>query len=119
MSVSRRDTFLEGVLWSSSVRAFGQINHIVNNGTTTCLGCTNADPHDDHTLYVAGFTYDKMLHTMPDDVYDVIMKIHVRAPFRLVRAAAPYFRVKVCRLHNSTSNPIGTRYPLFSRAERR
>jgi len=56
-----------------TVRAFGQINHIVNN---------------------AGFTYDKMLHTMPDDAYDVIMKIHVRAPFRLVRAAAPYFRIK-------------------------
>ncbi|KAG8220190.1 hypothetical protein J3R82DRAFT_1225 [Butyriboletus roseoflavus] len=31
---------------------------------------------------------------MPDDAYDVIMKIHVRAPFRLVRAAAPYFRIK-------------------------
>jgi 3-oxoacyl-[acyl-carrier protein] reductase len=57
----------------ATVKAFGQINHIVNN---------------------AGFTYDKMLHTMPDDAYDVIMKIHVRAPFRLIRAAAPYFRVK-------------------------
>ena len=38
---------------------------------------------------------------MPDDAYDVIMKIHVRAPFRLVRAAAPYFRIKVSRLHRS------------------
>lgn len=35
---------------------------------------------------------------MPDDAFDVIMKIHVRAPFRLIRAAAPYMRVKVsCR----------------------
>ncbi|OAX36331.1 hypothetical protein K503DRAFT_311993 [Rhizopogon vinicolor AM-OR11-026] len=34
-----------------------------------------------------------MIHTMPDDTFD-IMKIHVRAPFRLVRVAAPYFRVK-------------------------
>ena len=32
---------------------------------------------------------------MPDDAFDVIMKIHVRAPFRLIRAAAPYFRIKV------------------------
>jgi 3-oxoacyl-[acyl-carrier protein] reductase len=31
---------------------------------------------------------------MPDDAFDVIMKIHVRAPFRLVRAAAPYMRLK-------------------------
>ena len=46
---------------------------------------------------IAGFTFDKMLHTMPDEAYDIIMKVHVRAPFRLVRAAAPYFRVKVKR----------------------
>jgi 3-oxoacyl-[acyl-carrier protein] reductase len=35
-----------------------------------------------------------MLHTTPDDAFDVILKIHVRAPFRLIRQAAPYFRVK-------------------------
>ncbi|KAG2126179.1 hypothetical protein BD769DRAFT_809297 [Suillus cothurnatus] len=43
---------------------------------------------------VAGFTHDKMIHTMPNETYDIIMKIQVRAPFRLIRAAAPYFRVK-------------------------
>lgn len=57
----------------ATIQKWGKINHIVNN---------------------AGFTYDKMLHTMPDDAYDIIMKVHVRAPFRLVRAAAPYYRVK-------------------------
>jgi hypothetical protein len=57
-----------------SLRKYGKINHIVNN---------------------AGFTFDKMLHTTPDDAFDIIMKIHVRAPFRLIRQAAPYFRVKV------------------------
>jgi 3-oxoacyl-[acyl-carrier protein] reductase len=36
-----------------------------------------------------------MLHTTPDETWDIIMKIHVRAPFRLIRQAAPYFRVKV------------------------
>jgi len=35
-----------------------------------------------------------MIHTMNDDAFDVIMKIHVRAPFRLIRAAAPYMRLK-------------------------
>lgn len=44
---------------------------------------------------IAGFTFDKMLHTMPDESWDVIQKVHVRAPFRLIRAAAPYFRIKV------------------------
>jgi len=35
-----------------------------------------------------------MLHTLPDDAWDVIQKVHVRAPFRLIRAAAPYYRIK-------------------------
>jgi len=56
------------------ISKYGKINHIVNN---------------------AGFTFDKMLHTTPDETFDIILKIHVRAPFRLIRQAAPYFRVKV------------------------
>ena len=35
-----------------------------------------------------------MLHSLPDDAWDIIMKVHVRAPFRLIRAAAPYMRKK-------------------------
>ncbi|KZO99613.1 NAD(P)-binding protein [Calocera viscosa TUFC12733] len=66
------DDFPEKVI-SATIAAYGQINHIVNN---------------------AGFTYDKMLHTMADESWDIIQRIHVRAPFRLVRAAAPYLRLK-------------------------
>lgn len=43
----------------------------------------------------AGFTFDRMLHTTPDDAWDIIQRVHVRAPFRLIRAAAPYMRIKV------------------------
>ena len=38
-----------------------------------------------------------MLHTTPDDAWDVILRVHVRAPFRLLRAAAPHMRIKVSR----------------------
>ncbi|CAE6532087.1 unnamed protein product [Rhizoctonia solani] len=58
---------------NATIKNYGQINHIVNN---------------------AGFTFDKMIHTMNDESFDLIMKIHVRAPFRLVRAAAPHMRLK-------------------------
>ncbi|TFK96649.1 short-chain dehydrogenase/reductase SDR [Pterulicium gracile] len=57
----------------ATIQKYGKINHIVNN---------------------AGFTFDKMLHTMSDETWDIIDKIHVRAPFRLIREAAPYFRIK-------------------------
>nr|VWP01831.1 Bromo domain-containing protein [Ganoderma boninense] len=67
---------------ASICRKFGKINHIVNN---------------------AGFTYDRMLHTTPDDAWDIIIRVHVRAPFRLVRAAAPHMRIK-CLLQGNTEN---------------
>lgn len=57
----------------ATIKKFGKINHIINN---------------------AGFTYDRMLHTTPDDAFDIIIRVHVRAPFRLVRAAAPHLRIK-------------------------
>jgi len=66
------DDFPDRII-KATVDKYGKINHIVNN---------------------AGFTFDKMIHTMADDAYDLIMKVHVRAPFRLIRAAAPYFRIK-------------------------
>jgi 3-oxoacyl-[acyl-carrier protein] reductase len=58
---------------NATVQKYGKINHLVNN---------------------AGFTFDKMLHTTSDETWDIIQNIHVRAPFRLIREAAPYFRVK-------------------------
>lgn len=42
----------------------------------------------------AGYTYDGVIHKMSDAQWDAIMDLHTKAPFRLVRAAAPYFRVK-------------------------
>ncbi|KAK7051370.1 hypothetical protein VNI00_004870 [Paramarasmius palmivorus] len=54
------------------------------------------------------FTFDKMLHTTPDDTWDIIQKIHVKAPFRLIRQAAPYFRLKVRVLLGILPTPIVT-----------
>ncbi|CCL98927.1 uncharacterized protein FIBRA_00934 [Fibroporia radiculosa] len=66
------DDFPQKVI-EATIKKYGKINHIINN---------------------AGFTYDRMLHTTPDEAFDIIMKVHVRAPFRLVRAAAPHMRIK-------------------------
>jgi len=80
------EDFPERIL-KATIDKYGKLNHIVNN---------------------AGFTYDKMLHTMPDDAFDVIMKIHVRAPFRLIRAAAPYIRIKGNKENRSIVNVSST-----------
>jgi len=51
----------------------GKIHYIVNN---------------------AGYTWDGVIHKMSDKQWDTILAVHTTAPFRLVRTAAPYFRVK-------------------------
>lgn len=42
----------------------------------------------------AGYTYDGVIHKMSDAQWDTILDLHTKAPFQLIRAAAPYFRVK-------------------------
>ncbi|CAL5872562.1 uncharacterized protein PFLUO_LOCUS6826 [Penicillium psychrofluorescens] len=42
----------------------------------------------------AGFTWDAVVHKMTDKQWETMLAVHNTAPFRLVRAAAPYFRVK-------------------------
>ncbi|KAJ6011182.1 Glucose/ribitol dehydrogenase [Penicillium sp. IBT 35674x] len=42
----------------------------------------------------AGFTWDGVIHKITDKQWDTMLAVHNTAPFRLVREAAPYFRVK-------------------------
>jgi 3-oxoacyl-[acyl-carrier protein] reductase len=55
----------------STIDAYGKINVLVNN---------------------AGYTWDGMLHKMSDEQWGAILEVHVTAPFRLIRAVAPYMR---------------------------
>ncbi|GAA6014522.1 hypothetical protein JCM10207_001634 [Rhodosporidiobolus poonsookiae] len=48
----------------------------------------------EHLALIAGFTSDKMLHTTDDSTYELMLKVHNVAPFRLIREAAPYLRSK-------------------------
>ncbi|WZH39103.1 3-oxoacyl-acyl-carrier protein reductase [Fusarium acuminatum] len=42
----------------------------------------------------AGYTWDGVLHKMTDKQWSAMANIHGTAPFQLIRAAAPYFRIK-------------------------
>lgn len=35
-----------------------------------------------------------MLHTTPDDMFELMLKVHNTAPFRLIKEIAPYMRSK-------------------------
>jgi len=54
-----------------TIKKYGSIHYLVNN---------------------AGFTYDGMAHKMDDKQWEIMLLVHQTAPFRLIRAAAPYMR---------------------------
>lgn len=58
-------------LIGQTVNVFGGIDILVNN---------------------AGYTWDGMAHKMTDQQWDAMIAIHLTAPFRIIRAAAPYMR---------------------------
>ncbi|HLY61948.1 MAG TPA: SDR family oxidoreductase [Terriglobia bacterium] len=54
-----------------TLRVFGGLDILVNN---------------------AGFTWDGTIHKMTDEQWQTIINVHLSAPFRIIRAAAPYLR---------------------------
>ena len=65
------DPSAPAALVKTTIDAFGKIDIIVNN---------------------AGYTLDAPIHKMSDDWFQKMLDIHVVAPFRIVREAAPYLR---------------------------
>ena len=55
----------------TALDTFGRLDIIVNN---------------------AGFTWDNVIQKMGDEQWDAILDCHLKAPFRILRAAYPYFR---------------------------
>ncbi|MBU2648661.1 SDR family oxidoreductase [bacterium] len=62
--------FAESIV-QTAVKNFGGLHIIVNN---------------------AGFTWDSTIHRMTDEMWHTILTLHLETPFRLIRAASPYFR---------------------------
>jgi 3-oxoacyl-[acyl-carrier protein] reductase len=55
----------------TAVREFGQLDIIVNN---------------------AGYTWDGVVQNITDEMWDAMIDVHLKAPFRIIRAATPYMR---------------------------
>ncbi|KAK3827970.1 MAG: hypothetical protein J3Q66DRAFT_291726 [Benniella sp.] len=60
-------------LVEETVKAFGKINIIINN---------------------AGYTFDAMIHKTTDKQFQMMLEVHNVAPFRIIRAASKYMRLK-------------------------
>ena len=62
--------FAEGIV-NQTIKTWGGLYILVNN---------------------AGYTWDAAIHKMTDQQWEAMLAVHLIAPFRLMRAAAPYFR---------------------------
>ncbi len=62
--------FAEGIV-NRTVKTWGGLHVLVNN---------------------AGYTWDAVVHKMTDQQWEAMLAVHLTAPFRLIRAAAPFFR---------------------------
>ena len=60
-----------GKLVQGALEKFGTLDILVNN---------------------AGYTWDGTIHKMTDEQWQAILDVHLGAPFRIIRAAAPHFR---------------------------
>lgn len=76
--------FVEGLV-RAPIERWGTLDVLVNN---------------------AGYTWDGVLHKMGDEQWEAMLAIHLTAPFRLVRAAAPFLREAAKREGNAVARKI-------------
>ncbi|WP_410874596.1 SDR family NAD(P)-dependent oxidoreductase [Nocardia sp. A7] len=68
---------------ATAVDSFGGLDIIVNN---------------------AGYTWDTVIQKMTDEQWDAILALHLKAPFRILRAALPYFKANPTDYHRKVVN---------------
>ncbi|MEU5974835.1 SDR family oxidoreductase [Streptomyces sp. NPDC047315] len=68
---------------NTAIESFGGLDVIVNN---------------------AGYTWDTVIQKMSDEQWDAILDVHLKAPFRILRAAQPYFRNNPVDHHRKVVN---------------
>ena len=66
------DSYIDELVKKAAEFGNGKIHIIINN---------------------AGFTWDGVIHRTTDKQWDTMIALHNTAPFKLIRACAPYFRV--------------------------
>ncbi|HEX4247169.1 MAG TPA: SDR family oxidoreductase [Pseudonocardia sp.] len=72
---------------AAATETFGGLDVIVNN---------------------AGYTWDNVMQKMSDEQWDAILDVHLKAPFRILRAALPYIKANPTDYHRKVVNISST-----------
>lgn len=78
-------------------QAVSVVGDITASGVPESLVKTAVDTYGglDVIVNTAGYTWDSMIQNMTDKQWEAILAIHLTAPFKILRAAAPIIRDKV------------------------
>jgi 3-oxoacyl-[acyl-carrier protein] reductase len=68
---------------NTAIESFGGLDVVVNN---------------------AGYTWDTVIQKMTDEQWDAILDVHLKVPFRIMRAALPYFKASPTDYHRKVVN---------------
>ena len=52
----------------------------------------------------AGYTWDTVIQKMTDEQWDAILDVHLKAPFRILRAAQPFIKANPTEYHRKVVN---------------
>ncbi|MFJ7420966.1 SDR family NAD(P)-dependent oxidoreductase [Streptomyces uncialis] len=75
----------------------GFAERFVSTAIDTCGGL-------DIIVNNAGYTWDTVVQKMTDEQWDAIIDVHLKAPFRILRAAQPYIRANPTDYHRKVVN---------------
>src|SRR5882724_5046555 len=59
-----------------------------------CNGDVTAKDFGERIVNTAGYTWDNVIQKMTDEQWYAILDVHVTAPFRILRAFAPYLKAQ-------------------------
>ena len=91
-------------------KAVACVGSVTDDGFAERFVATAVDTYDGLDIIVnnAGYTWDNVIQKMTDEQWDAILDVHLKAPFRILRAAQPVISASV-KAAKASGEPVPCR----------